>query len=196
MDWSAIISGAAAGALVAAVGAVIAARINVRSQERITALNHEHEAALQVMDDRRRLRDVKLDRLRQNLEKLADTTLEVHTNVIYFIRNPDNEYKDVLTHAARMNDLLIGVRGKILVDAESVEVMSGLNDAYRRYQALGDAWADYRTAQQRGEPGAAEMGKTAREEAVKLLHDLEALLDKPREILAKFEQPVTPRDEK
>ena len=191
MDWTAIISGAAAGALVSAVGTVIAAAMNNKSQKDIAGLNHQHELALQVLDDRRRLRDAKIDRLRHNLETLTDTALEVHTNVIYFIRNPDVEYKQVPDQAAKMNQMLVGVRGKILVDADCAEVLDGLNDAYRRYQALGDSWADYRTAQAKGEPGAVQMGKEARGEMAKLESDLKDLIEKPRAILQRFEQPIT-----
>ena len=64
-------------------------------------------------------------------------------------------------------------------------------NAYRRYQALGDSWADYRAAQAKGEPGAAQMGKEAREEMAKLESDLKDLIEKPRAILQRFEQPIT-----
>lgn len=152
--------------------------------------DREHERQMQLLDDRRRLRDAKAERLRHNLETLTDTALEVHTNVVYFIRNPDTEYKQVPELAAKMNQMLIGVRGKILVDADCAEVLEGLNDAYRRYQALGDAWGDYRTAQSKSEPGAPQMGKEAREEAGKLLSDLKDLIEKPRAILERYEQPI------
>ena len=192
MDWTAIISGAAAGALVSAIGTVIGARINAKSQERIAGLNHQHEVAIQVLDDRRRLRDAKVDRLRNDLATLADITIEVHTNVWYFITNPDIESKQVSDQAARLNEMLIGVRGRILVDADSRPVLDRLNQAYFRYQVLADSWRDYRGAQAKQDADAPQMGKDAREEAGKLLSDLKDLLDEPRGILEKYEQPVTP----
>lgn len=159
-------------------------------ETRLRDADREHERQMQLLEDRRRLRDAKADRLRHNLEALTNTALEVHTNVVYFIRNPDPEYKQVPEHAAKMNEMLIGVRGKILVDADCAEVLEGLNDAYRRYQALGEAWGDYRTAQSKGEPGAPQIGKEAREEAVRLLSDLKDLIEKPRGILERYEQPI------
>src|SRR2546428_3060796 len=123
--------------------------MNQRSQKQITELNHAHEVALQVLDDRRRLRDAKIGRLRENLEKLADATSEVHTNVWAFMQHPDIEYTRIAEQAVRLNELLIGVRGGILVDSDSTEVLNKLNQAYVRYQLLAEAWRDYRDAQKK-----------------------------------------------
>jgi len=192
VDWTAIISGAAAGAVVTGIGTVIATALNSKSQDSIARLNHEHETALQVLDDRRRLRDAKLERLRPNLQQLADVTSEVHTNVWHFIQKPDTEYLRIGEQAVRLNAMLIGVRGAILVDSDSMQVMDRLNKAYLRYQLLAETWRDYRDAQAKHDPGAPQMGKEAREEAGQLLSDLKDLLDEPRGILEKYEQPIEP----
>jgi hypothetical protein len=164
-------------------------------EERLRRMQLDHEARLDYYADRRRMRDVKLERVRAALKILVAASTKASGAASGLVHGPANDRERYTGDLVEVMETMNESVADIAVDAES----QALADKIRKL--VWDAGVVYRSQQQIVEEGAAQ-GRQVNQQrmdrmeefAEQILRFANELAPAAREMLAELEAPIGHED--
>jgi hypothetical protein len=154
-----------------------------------------HELNLEEIRDLQRLRDGRLERLREDLRVVMSAAFDLQEAVFFLQARPKPGPEHVLRieHANNMFksaiERFMGARARLMLDADAQSVVQGLTDLGRGVEELHGILYDYeQLLKLPPEHGAAEMAKEFREHQQVVAARLPPVIEQAQGLLQQVEQ--------